>query len=455
MAVKIRGIYATALTERLSEVVQPSAAIADRVEEPPPMDPAAALVETTTDRQGIGVHGDPDRVAGVAERAADIGRDALQWSASLPAGGVYAGDVTETLGSGALVDVGDGTGFLPYGTTSRRIETGDRLRVQVTEPAPPWVDERPVLDTTLRVRRGLLELVRGGAVDARGPTLVDVLPADPPAGWGPIWADGAEAESHETLAGALETISTVADDLDEALEGVSPPAEAAPGRYWAGDATTWVWFGREARFALDEARAAVTSTRPGHHRLKAGTETASAAVDFAETVCDATNGAFPFDVATRQFGPREGDTIAIGHGKPDGRRLNLGPGEVVERDPEGSVTIEREMSPGGTYDALGVERAPGDVAVTEVTEGRWWYPTVYRSETGERRGTYVNVCTPVEIFPEAVRYVDLHVDVVKHADGTIERVDDDELDAAVAAGHVPEPLAARARAVASAVESAL
>jgi len=47
------------------------------------------------------------------------------------------------------------------------------------------------------------------------------------------------------------------------------------------------------------------------------------------------------------------------------------------------------------------------------------------------------------------------VDVVEHADGTVERVDDDELDAAVDAGHVPEPLADRARTVAKSVERAL
>jgi predicted RNA-binding protein associated with RNAse of E/G family len=113
------------------------------------------------------------------------------------------------------------------------------------------------------------------------------------------------------------------------------------------------------------------------------------------------------------------------------------------------------MASRGTYDALGTERRPGDVAVTKLTEGKWWYPTVYRSADGESRGTYVNVCTPVEVFPEAVRYVDLHVDVVKRPDGTVERVDDDELDAAVEAGEVPEPLAERARQVADAVENAL
>jgi predicted RNA-binding protein associated with RNAse of E/G family len=61
----------------------------------------------------------------------------------------------------------------------------------------------------------------------------------------------------------------------------------------------------------------------------------------------------------------------------------------------------------------------------------------------------------VEVFPREVRYVDLHVDVVKHADGTVERVDDDELDEAIDAGEVPESLAEKARSVATALESAL
>jgi predicted RNA-binding protein associated with RNAse of E/G family len=61
----------------------------------------------------------------------------------------------------------------------------------------------------------------------------------------------------------------------------------------------------------------------------------------------------------------------------------------------------------------------------------------------------------VEVFPDAARYVGLHVDVGKRPDGTVERVDDDELDESVAAGTVPEPLAEKARSVASALENAL
>ncbi len=467
MTVRVRGVYTTALTHLLEGVVQASPPIRERFDADFPDEPADVQIDTTRDRQGVCVVGETDRVQDVHETLTDLGRDTLSWTASLPSGAVYAGEVTETLGGGAVVDVGDGEGYLPFGATSRRIQTGDRLRVQVADPRPPWGDGRPELDTTVRVEGGLASLVRGRSSGSNGPALADVLPVDPPEGWGVDWSQGADDAGLDALGDVLESLSDRATALDDALADTPDPTDAAPHRYWDGESTRWVWFGRESRFALDGIRGEVTATMPGHHRIKAGSRKASAGVDFVEAVCDDLgneadpetasdpDGAFPFGAVTRQFGPQVGDTVAIAHGKPDGRCFDLGPGDVVECDADGTVTVEREMTPGGTYDALGVERRAGDVATTKIREGRWWYPTVYRSAEGERRGTYVNVCTPVEVFPDECRYVDLHVDVVKHADGTVERVDDDELDEAVDAGEVPETLAEKARSVAAAVESAL
>ncbi|MEF8853633.1 MAG: DUF402 domain-containing protein [Haloarculaceae archaeon] len=482
--VRVRGIYATALTHLLeaseeTTVVQASPPIRERFDASLPADPADASAWTADDRQGVGVAGTPGSVRTVARRVKSVSRDALAWRDPTPRGAVYAGEVTETLGSGAVVALTDATearaddpssettlpvaardpeGFLPYPSTARHVTEGDRLRVQVTEPSAPWTGGRPVLDTTFTVDSALLTLVRGRNPGGNGPELADLLSTDAPDGWAPDWAPAADDADLDALGAALERASTRADALDSAFDDAEPPEEVAPACYWPGEGTVWLRFGRETRFGLDDERRAVTATMAGHHRVKAGTEQASAAVDFVEAVCPgvtADETDFPFDATTRQFGPTEGDSLWIEHGKPDGRSFSLGRGEVTRRDPDGTVVLEREMSGRGTYDALGVEQQPGDVAVTKLTEGEWWYPTVYRGEDGEKRGTYVNVCTPVEVFPDAVRYVDLHVDVVKHTDGTVERVDDDELDEAEAAGHVPPALVERAREVASAVESAL
>jgi protein associated with RNAse G/E len=458
--VQVRGIYTTALTRLFragaGEVVLASEPIRDRFDGGFGIAPPDATVSTTRDRQGVGIAGGPDAVGDVRERLDGVGVDTLSWTDSTPAGAVFEGVVTDTLGGGAVVDLGDGDGYLPYDDAEGYLEEGDALRVQVREPAPPWGDDRPSLSTDVVVDGGLVELRRGtgggrpGASEAA--RMASLLEVDPPEGWAPRWTRWAEDADIDALRAALERANERADAVTRALAEADP--DTAPARLVAPLGTSWVWFGRESRFVLDDLRREVTTTMPGHHRTKASAEAASAAVDFAEAVCE-PSGEFPFAAVTRQFGPREGDRIAIEHGKPEGRCITLGRGEVVEYDPDEAIRVERQMTPGGSYDALGVERRAGDVAATKFVEGRWWYATVYRGPEGDTRGTYVNVCTPLELFPEAVRYVDLHVDVVKHADGRVERVDDDELDAAVEAGNVPEPLAERARDVASRIEAAL
>jgi hypothetical protein len=499
LSVRVRGIYTTALTALLHDsttdgvptrVVQASEPIRDRFAGDPdertaggeaagrsgatfPVAPADATVTTTGERQGVGISGAPWAVARLRERLAGISRDTLAWHATLPAGAVCQGVVMDDAGGGAVVDCGPASGYLPYANSDDYVEEGDVLRVQVRDPRPPWDDDRPELGTGLVVDAGLVELRRGGTGGTgEAARMAELLPVEVPEGWAPRWDRGADDADLDALEAALsrgvarvETLATATD----------PDPDEAPGLLATTGATAWCWFGRESRFELDEHRRGVTTTMPGHHRTKATAGAASAAVDFAEAVAgdrfaggtgERTAGGeaasrsepedpFPFAAVTRQFGPREGDRLALHHGKPDGRLISLGRGEVTDYDPGGSVTLRREMSPGGTYDALSAERQAGDVAVTTLKEGRWWYPTVYRADDGSRRGTYVNVCTPVELFPDAARYVDLHVDVVKEADGTVRRVDDDELDTAVDRGHVSEALARKARNVATAVENAL
>jgi len=462
---RVRGIYATALTELLDEVgdvVQATPPIRRRFEASFDAAEHDVAVETTDDCLGVGVHGERATVATVVDVLADVAIDTFSWADGAPLGAVFEAEVTETLGSGAVVDLGPREAFLPYGAVDGSVDEGDRCRVQIHEPAPPWADHRPVVGGTIEAPGGLATLVR--ALDSpradvpdegRANELVrtvEMLPTDPPEGWGIRWeraaADAEVAALDEALQRGRERVAAIEAHLDG---GKSPTA------------TTWLQFGRESRFALDAVRRRVVPTMPGHHRVKAGGEGASAAVDLVErlgvdgaTVSgeDTSADAFPFEAVAATFGPAVGDSIRIVHGKPDGRRFPLGRGEVTDRDGE-TVTVRRAMTAGGEYDALGVPRDAGDVAVTKLVEGRWWYPTVYRDAEGDSKGTYVNVCTPVELFPNAASYVDLHVDVVRHADGTVERVDDDELDAAVEAGDVSEALAEKARGVASAVERAL
>ncbi|ESS06721.1 MAG: RNA-binding protein AU-1 [uncultured archaeon A07HB70] len=470
---KVRGIYATALTRALAtaggEVTQASGPIRERFAATDAVTSgglADARVTTTADRQGVTVAGTPGAVEAVAGVCRDVGVDTLAWTAAAPLDAVFDAEVTETDRGAATCDLGETTGRLPFDRVDAHVETGSRVRVQVADPDPPWLGGEPTLSGGVRVREGVVELVRGGSgvrVDAADESLarevaglLDMAGVAPAEGWSARFSRAATEATLDDLTAALDHANERAAALDDALAGDAvdagePEAVATPL------ATRFVWFGRESRAALDAARREVTPTMPGHHRTKAASAAASAGVDLAEALCGAAlaDGEFPFETVADQFGPREGDRVALEHGKPSGRLITLGRGEVVDRGADGTVAVERSMTGGGTYDALGTPREAGDTALTKVREGRWWYPTTYRDADGASKGTYVNVCTPVECFPSAVRYVDLHVDVVRRPDGEVERVDDDELDAAEERGAVPSPLADRAREVASGVERAL
>jgi hypothetical protein len=482
---RVRGIYATALTRLLLDedhaVVDASPPIRRRFDTDFPAGPPSLVVETTDDRQGVGLRGADADVTTARALCTDVAVDAVSWVDATPPGAIFDAEVTATNERGAVVALGgtaDHEGFLPYRNVGPRIETGDVVCVQVRTSVPPWTTRRPTLGTGLRVDTGLvtLEPGEGTRVDARDDEaarelvgMLDLLGIEPPSGWRAVWGPAALEAETEVLEGAIDRaadetarLTTAIDDASSgepdpsAVTGVrdngSTAREGALARPSAG---AWVWFGRESRFALDGVRRRVTATMPGHHRIKAGAAAASAGVDFAEAVCDPDqDAAFPFAAVRGAFGPAVGDALRIEHGKPDGRRITLGEGTVTAIDAE-TVTVEREMSPGGRYDGLDTPRRAGDIAVTKLAEGRWWYPTTYRGTDGTVRGTYVNVCTPVEVFPKAARYIDLHVDVIKHPDGRVERVDDAELDESVEAGDTPNALADRARSVAAALENAL
>lgn len=452
--VRIRGIYATALTTILNEsfqIVQPSPPIKGRFDASFDVDDHDLAITTTRDREGVGITGTSTAVQDAVSAVAAIGRDTFTWHDPAPRGAMFESEVIEETERGVVVDLGPREGFLPSDELKDHVTAGDELRVQIHDPAPPWGEKRPTVSPTITVFGGIVDLVENGGNARTAPMdperanelvrTTAMLPTTVPNGWSVRWKRGAAEADVDTLNAALDRAVARLEDVVAAVDGGEAPA-----------VTVWIWFGRESRFVLDERRRATVATMPGHHRVKLVGERASAAVDFVERVCAPDE--YPIGAVLDQFGPTEGDNLRIEHGKPDGRRFPLGTGVVVARD-GATVTVERTMSSGGTYDALGTPREEGDTAVTKLKEGRWWYPTAYQDADGESKGMYVNVCTPVEILPNRAVYVDLEVDVVRHVTGTVERVDDDELDAAVESGDVSPDLAEKARSVATAVERAL
>lgn len=177
-----------------------------------------------------------------------------------------------------------------------------------------------------------------------------------------------------------------------------------------------VGFPVEAKKKLDELRSMVAYTVPWHHYCRAGGEVLSKMVSFAE---DLVEGGLVspeemnkiFEEQVKQFTPKLGSKVKIVHAKLNGRRIILGPGKVIWRAGD-TVKVFRRIMSSGLYDGLGIPKQFGDYAITEARKLEMWMKTSYYDFSGNLKGSYYNICTPVSFYPDEIHYFDLEVDVV-------------------------------------------
>ena len=218
-----------------------------------------------------------------------------------------------------------------------------------------------------------------------------------------------------------------------------------------------VGFPNQAKLKLDELRSRVSYTVPYHHYCRAGGEGLSSMVSFAEDLVE--RGLVPAEEMSRMFReqvegitPRLGTMIKIIHIKPNGKRLSLGLGKVIWRG-DGKARIQRRIMGFGVYDGLGVEKSPGDYAITEVTRFQPWMKTSYYSISGELKGRYYNISTPISLYPDHVHYFDLEIDVVVKPNLEAEIVDIELLEKALEEGRIREEVKIKALKIAEEIAS--
>jgi protein associated with RNAse G/E len=209
-------------------------------------------------------------------------------------------------------------------------------------------------------------------------------------------------------------------------------------------------FPYSAKSALDELRNRVLPTVPGHHHFRVlatdyvnllEEKTLSGHPEKRESVGRSMEKSLIWDTFAK------GKEIRIEHVKLDGRIIFLSEGEIVEKDFEGKkLVLRRSRFKGRTkYDGLGIEKRERDYAVSEVQEASWYYRHTYFREDGTLIGRYVNINTPVEFYPDRIRYVDLEIDVVQMPDGRVIVMDEDDLEKQFQAGYLSKELKERAK----------
>jgi hypothetical protein len=196
---------------------------------------------------------------------------------------------------------------------------------------------------------------------------------------------------------------------------------------------------------LDGLRAMVTSTLDGHNHYKACGGRISSLLHMAEKMlekdCSRKEVEALFKETIEREYPQEGSRINLEHVKVDGKVFDLGTAEITEFDKKnGRIKLLRTFIKKGLYDGLKTRKSPGDYAVTEMKLGDWSFRTRYYSKDGKYKGTYVNINTPIELYPSSIRYVDLEADVCLWPDGKIREIDKRKLEEMIHAGYVSEKL---------------
>lgn len=201
---------------------------------------------------------------------------------------------------------------------------------------------------------------------------------------------------------------------------------------------------------LDELRSRVVPTLSRHHFYRAAGGEFASAVAMAEKLLEAGRSREEVESLLKEtverLYPVEADRVGVQHVKLNGTVLELGLGVIESYDEaESTLRLRRSLRPGGLLDGLGLAKQTGDYAVTELKLGAWSLRTKYYSKGGCLKGSYLNVNTPVELYPAAVRYVDLELDVVVTPDGQVEVLDLERLEGAAESGVVSPRLVEAAK----------
>jgi len=204
-----------------------------------------------------------------------------------------------------------------------------------------------------------------------------------------------------------------------------------------------VEFPWESKMRLDEYRGAVVPTVRMHHFYMACGGLISSAADMAEKLL--LKGRPPEEVEEllrRTIDPylsSEGSEVNVEHVKLGGAVISLGRAMIDAYD-ESMLRFTRTIRGGGVYDGLGVEREPGDRAVAEAKLGDYYMVTKYYSKAGRFKGAYINLSTPLEVYPAKIRYVDLETDVCVWPEGDVKIIDEELLERVASEGIITERL---------------
>lgn len=450
--VRIRGIYATALTRLIIDagfqVVQPSRVIADRFNLPQLTLPADVTIKNIDSEPSellvVGYEWAVDRVL---EKLRELLPYSFYWRSSLSLHATVKARIRGLSGDMCIAEVSGVEAELLVGR--EECEPGKEVVASVVRPGVK-PGERPRLAPGARVigdyailmeserpRATVSEHVRNPEKRAK---LVALASEYTERGLSVHWRSSSQHADPQVLTQHLRELYNSLLEVKERAE------KGGPGVYSIGEAVVLVRLSSVDKAVLDRIRDTVVPTIELHHSVKSLAPGFSAVVDYAEKLkARGVDSGLLSEALLEMIGESlvSSRSVKLVHVKPDGTVVELSRGEVKNAYMDQGrliVVVERRVRSHGVYDGLGVEKEPGDRIVTEIDTSSWLIKHTYYSRSGEVKGVYINVNTPPEVSEDSIVYLDLEVDVVRRPGEKPRIIDEEELRKALEAGIITEKL---------------
>lgn len=442
MRVMIRGVYSTSLTKLLLdkgyEITKPSKRISERFGLELTQEPWDIMIESKPGTYGVRIYGSRKDVEKIIEDLLEVNYTTACIS-KLPLGATYLGEVVNTDNGKSIVDIG-GRRCLLKGS----FNIGEKLLVSTTTPSY-WGEPILTLGVSLAGKYVLVskslepsvtskiddkerreQLYRLARLISRSPWSVKIL----------------EPAQHADTASIIEEANILIKEAEE-IDSKTP---GKIGLVRNGIHVAKLNFSYASKKRLDEIRSQVLPTAIGHHYMRALGRTANVILNFAERLIEkgynrneiSKEMLISFLTSNFEIGKR----VYINHYTPDGKRIRLTPGIIININPEElKITVKRVFRRNeGIYNGIGAPKEKGDYAISSFKLGSMYYKSSYYNASGVLKGVYVNISTPLEFNWNSVEYVDLLIDVVKDYSGDVRILDMDELEKYTEEGLIPRKL---------------
>ncbi len=419
LKIRIRGIYATALTKDALDagfkVVQPSDVIIDRFKLEPSYDvPDLTIKDSERIKGALTIIGKCWAVEKYLNHLMDKYGNFIYWRSKIPLHSIIIGIVKKIENNKAILDLGGIEAIMP----GRGYMEGDRVPVTIVKTAV-LPNEEVLASPELRVDGNYASLIPGGKVvlsrHIKDPEKKAELMSlgfmlkDKLGSYGIKWRSSAQYAEMKTL---IEEVEQLLEKLSEVQEKLSQANDYEV--ICEGECIVEILPTGTFRKRLDDIRNQVVPTIIGHHSIKIRMKKTSI-IDFMEYLIGKIpdkrlelSRAFHEYIIDRRY------KVILYHYKPTGEVVKIGPGEIIWKDfNEMSVIMFRRFRKEGILNGLGIPKEKGDYALSYVKLENTYIVHTYFNSSGKLKGIYININTPIELAKNGFQYIDLIVDVVK------------------------------------------